>query len=105
MRLLKCRPGDDGFVLTTLDDNHGLPYAVLSHAWTVEQEVTYEELLEGTGTNKSGYAKFRLCGEHATADSLRLTPVASIRPQATSCARRLTLCSASTSALPVATYI
>ncbi|KAF2824753.1 hypothetical protein CC86DRAFT_419921 [Ophiobolus disseminans] len=31
MRLLKCCPGDDGFVLTTIDDNHGLPYTVLSH--------------------------------------------------------------------------
>jgi hypothetical protein len=70
MRLLKCRPGDDGFELTTLDDNHTLPYAILSHTWTADQEVTYKELSEGTGTNKPGYAKLRFCGERAAADGL-----------------------------------
>jgi hypothetical protein len=70
MRLLKCRLDDDGFELTTLDDTHALPYAILSHTWTADQEVTYEELLEGTGTNKSGYAKLRFCAERAAADGL-----------------------------------
>jgi hypothetical protein len=70
MRLLKSRPGDGGFELTTLDDNHALPYAILSHTWTADQEVTYKELLEGTSTNKSGYAKLRFCGERAAADGL-----------------------------------
>ncbi|KAF2818138.1 kinesin light chain 1 [Ophiobolus disseminans] len=70
MRLLKCRPGDDGFELTTLDDNHALPYAILSHTWTADQEVTYKELLKGTGILKSGYAKLRFCGERAAADGL-----------------------------------
>jgi hypothetical protein len=49
MRLLKCRPGDGGFELTTLDDNYSLPYAILSHTWTADQEVTCKELLEGKG--------------------------------------------------------
>jgi hypothetical protein len=71
MRLLKCRPGDGDFELTTLDDNHALPYAILSHTWTADQEVTYRELLEGTGMNKSGYAKLRFCGERAAADGLK----------------------------------
>jgi hypothetical protein len=70
MRLLKCRPGDDSFELTTLDDNHALPYAILSHTWTAGQEVTYKELSEETGTNKPGYAKLRFCGERAAADGL-----------------------------------
>jgi hypothetical protein len=70
MRLLKCHPSGDGFELTTLDDDHALPYAILSHTWTADQEVTYKELLEGTGTNKSGYTKLRFCGERAAADRL-----------------------------------
>jgi hypothetical protein len=71
MRLLKCRPDDNGFELTTLDDNHALPYAILSHTWTADQEVTYKELVDGTGTNKSGYTKLRFCGERAAADGLK----------------------------------
>jgi hypothetical protein len=70
MRLLKYRPGDGGFELTALDDNHSLPYAILSHTWMADQEVTYKDLLEGTGTQKSGYAKLRFCGERAAANGL-----------------------------------
>jgi hypothetical protein len=71
MRLLKRLLGDDGFDLTTFDDDTAPPYAILSHTWTVGQEVTYEELLAGTGTNKSGYAKLRFCAERAAADGLK----------------------------------
>jgi hypothetical protein len=70
MRLLKRLPGDAGFELITFDDDTTPPYAILSHTWIGGQEVTYEELLAGTGTNKSGYAKLRFCGERAAADSL-----------------------------------
>jgi hypothetical protein len=70
MRLLKRLPGDAGFELTTFDDDTAPPYAILSHTWTAGQEVTYEEILAGTGTNKSGYAKLCFCGERAAADSL-----------------------------------
>ncbi|EMD95880.1 hypothetical protein COCC4DRAFT_123647, partial [Bipolaris maydis ATCC 48331] len=34
------------------------------------QEVTYNELLAGTGANKRGYAKICFCGERAAADGL-----------------------------------
>jgi hypothetical protein len=70
MRLLKRLPGDDGFDLTTFDDDTAPPYAILSHTWTAGHEVTYEELLAGTGTNKSGYVKLRFCAERAAADGL-----------------------------------
>jgi hypothetical protein len=70
MRLLKCLPGDGDFELTTFDDNSAPSYAILSHTWTAGQEVTYKDLVEGTGTNKSGYAKLRFCGERAAADGL-----------------------------------
>jgi hypothetical protein len=72
MRLLKRLLEDDSFELTTFDDDDAAPpYAVLSHTWTAGQEVTYEELLAGTGTNKSGYAKLRFCAERAAADGLQ----------------------------------
>lgn len=70
MRLLKCLPGDVNFELTTFDDNPAPLYAILSHTWTPGQEITYKDLVEGTGTNKSGYAKLRFCSERAAADGL-----------------------------------
>ncbi|KAF2831485.1 kinesin light chain 1 [Ophiobolus disseminans] len=71
MRLLKRLPGDDSFELITFDDNSAPPYAILSHTWTTGQEITYKELLAGTGINKSGYAKLRFCGDRARADGLQ----------------------------------
>ncbi|KAF2128313.1 kinesin light chain 1 [Dothidotthia symphoricarpi CBS 119687] len=70
MRLLKRLPAGDGFELTSFSDDLAPPYAILSHTWTDGQEVTYNELLAGTGADKPGYAKIRFCGERATADSL-----------------------------------
>ncbi|KAL5410465.1 hypothetical protein PMIN04_010624 [Paraphaeosphaeria minitans] len=70
IRLLKCLPDDDGFELASFDDELTPPYAILSHTWVEGQEVTYSELLAGSGMNKSGYRKIRFCGEQATADDL-----------------------------------
>lgn len=33
------------------------PYAILSHRWVDNQEVSFEEWRDGKGTSKSGYAK------------------------------------------------
>jgi hypothetical protein len=70
MRLLKCLPGDCGFELITFSDDLAPPYAILSHTWTDGHEVTYNELLAGTGTDKRGYAKIRFCGKRAAEDGL-----------------------------------
>jgi hypothetical protein len=70
MRLLKCLPRDGGFKLTSFSEDLAPPYAILSHTWTDGQELTYNELLAGTGTDKGGYAKIRFCGERAAADGL-----------------------------------
>jgi hypothetical protein len=70
MRLLKCLPAGGGFELTSFSDDLAPPYAILSHTWTVGQEVTYNELFAGRGTEKDGYAKIRFCGERAAADGL-----------------------------------
>lgn len=69
IRLLQCLQSG-GFELTSFDDDQPPPYAILSHTWNEGQEITYNELLAGTGTDKSGYAKLRFCSERAAADGL-----------------------------------
>lgn len=45
------------------------PYAILSHRWGLE-EVTLQDLYDGTGSSKYGYRKLRFCGEQAWHDGL-----------------------------------
>jgi len=59
------------FRLVSVNDEDPPPYAILSHTWTEGQEVTYHDLVEGTGEDKSGYEKIRFCGRQAAADGLR----------------------------------
>ncbi|KAH7087146.1 hypothetical protein FB567DRAFT_60254 [Paraphoma chrysanthemicola] len=47
------------------------PYAILSHTWVEGEEVTYQDLIEGTGQGKSGRVKINHCGQQAQADGLR----------------------------------
>jgi hypothetical protein len=68
MRLLKRSLRDD-FHLISFDDDVP-PYAILSHTWAEGQEVTYNELVTGTGKDKIGYDKIRFCGRQAAADGL-----------------------------------
>ncbi|KAE9380871.1 HET-domain-containing protein, partial [Stipitochalara longipes BDJ] len=70
MRLLK-RDSNGEFSLTK-DLVRDIPaYAILSHTWgDDDQEVTYEDLVEGLGKSKAGYQKIRFCGEQAARDSL-----------------------------------
>ena len=71
MRLLE-RKDTDEFSLTK-DLVKNIPaYAILSHIWGDDnQEVTYEDLAEGSGKFKAGYQKIRFCGEQAAHDGLR----------------------------------
>jgi hypothetical protein len=70
MRLLERR--DDGeFSLTDDLHDHEIPrYAILSHTWGAE-EVTFRDLMDGTGKGKSGYNKICFCGEQARRDGLQ----------------------------------
>ncbi|KAH8796360.1 hypothetical protein BGZ57DRAFT_998111 [Hyaloscypha finlandica] len=70
MRLLEITgPGEFSLVQVA---SHTTPsYAILSHTWTDGQEVTYQDLISGTGNSKSGYDKIKFCGEQATRDGLR----------------------------------
>jgi hypothetical protein len=69
MRLLSYRASDI-FELTNFDDDRLPPYAILSHTWSDGEEVTYDELVAGTGKEKAGYAKLYFCREKAAQDNL-----------------------------------
>lgn len=71
MWLLKCSLVDDFQLVSFNDDDNVPPYAILSHTWMEGQEVTYNELVAGTGKDKSGYDKIRFCGRRAEADGLQ----------------------------------
>ncbi len=70
MRLLEILP-NGGCRLTEKFLNDTIPkYAILSHTWGSE-EVTYEDMVNALGRNKSGYEKIRFCGQQAAIDRLR----------------------------------
>ena len=102
MRLLKC--DDTGeFSLDLVSDNARPPYAILSHTWGADaEEVSFKDMIDGTGTSKSGYDKIRFCGEQVGYDKLQIcntfgsTPAASISQIAPSFRRPSTPCFAGT---------
>jgi hypothetical protein len=71
MRLLKLEANGE-FSLTNDITNPTIPYAILSHTWAEDnEEVTFEDLKDGSGKTKSGYKKLRFCGEQAARDGLQ----------------------------------
>src|SRR5436305_9191660 len=72
MRLLE-RQNEGDLRLTANVLDRGLPrYAILSHTWGDDsEEVSYEDLVEGSGQNKVGYRKIQFCAEQAARDGLR----------------------------------
>jgi len=47
-------------------------YVILSHTWGLDaDEVTFEDLKNGTGRDKHGYKKIWFCGEQARRNRLR----------------------------------
>jgi hypothetical protein len=71
MRLLKWK--NNGDLSLTKDLIHDIPpYAILSHTWGADtEEVTFEDLTDGTGRSKTGCNKIRFCGEQARRDNLQ----------------------------------
>ncbi|WPA97512.1 uncharacterized protein RHO25_002122 [Cercospora beticola] len=58
--------------LGTYDEDKCPPYAILSHTWYAdEDEVTYNDVINGRGKNKPGRDKIMFCGEQAQKDDLR----------------------------------
>ena len=72
MRLLECS-SDGNFILTKdfIDGNEVTQYAILSHTWVEGEEVTFDDLNNGSGKDKLGYEKIRFCAEQARQDGLR----------------------------------
>lgn len=70
MRLLYL--DEDGKLSLTEDLIHNKlpPYAALSHTWH-EEEVTYDDVCNGTGLSKAGYSKIQFCAQQAHRDGLR----------------------------------
>jgi hypothetical protein len=71
MRLLRLE--DNGrFSLAEYVGNNIPRYAILSHTWgTDDEEVTFKDLMEGTGKKKAGWSKIQFCGEQAAKDDLQ----------------------------------
>ena len=71
MRLLKLE--DDGELSLTECVSDNVPrYAILSHTWEADnEEVTFKDLVEGTGKTKAGYKKIRFCTTRAASDGLQ----------------------------------
>jgi hypothetical protein len=72
MRLLEYT-SEEEFVLTKdlIGDDEIPPYAILSHTWKDSEEVSFNELVNGTGKSKKGYEKIRFCGRQAKRDGLQ----------------------------------
>jgi hypothetical protein len=69
MRLLRGVAGDDFEVTKDLDEDEIPPYAILSHTWGPdEDEVSYADIVNRTGSHKSGYQKLAFCAEQARHD-------------------------------------
>lgn len=61
MRLLK-KDEQGNLILVQHEHDNVPPYAILSHTWGPDsEEVTYKDLVEGTGKDKAGYAKLDFC--------------------------------------------
>ena len=73
MRLLLCSDtGEFSFNKDLVGDDTIPPYAILSHTWGADaEEVTFEDITNGTGKDKPGYEKIRFCGEQARIDVLQ----------------------------------
>jgi hypothetical protein len=70
MRLLKLGSRDE-FSLTKDFVDDAPKYAILSHTWGVdEEEATFDDLENGSGSSKAGYAKLQFCGRQAKEDGL-----------------------------------
>jgi hypothetical protein len=70
MRLLDF--SHDQVSLTRDFTNNAPPYAILSHTWGEDdQEVTFQDLMQGVGKSKAGYEKIRFCRKQAATNGLQ----------------------------------
>jgi Heterokaryon incompatibility protein (HET) len=71
MRLLKLN--DDGSFSSKWFSESVPPYAILSHTWGTgeDDEVTFQDIKDGTGNDKPGFQKLRFCSSQTKDDDLR----------------------------------
>ena len=71
MRLLES--GSHGEINLTKDLIEDIPsYAILSHTWGADDdEVTFDDLKNGSGKSKAGYNKIQFCEQQARKDGLQ----------------------------------
>jgi hypothetical protein len=70
MRLLECNNGGEFPSLVEFFGDDIPRYATLSHTWGAD-EVTFKDLMNGTGKSKVGYNKIQFSIEQATQDGIR----------------------------------
>lgn len=71
MRLLRLQE-DGKYSLVSFDDRKALPSAILSHTWGEDrEEVTFQNVKNGTGKAKMGYGTIRFCQSRIVADNLQ----------------------------------
>jgi hypothetical protein len=72
MRLIQQSETGEFSLTKDYDANEIPPYAILSHTWGSDfEEVTFKDLVEGSGTSKVGYDKIRFCAQQAAKDGLK----------------------------------
>ncbi|KAF2682496.1 HET-domain-containing protein [Lentithecium fluviatile CBS 122367] len=69
--LLHSNTGELSLTKEFLGDDIIPPYAILSHTWKDGEEVTFKDLIDGTGQDKAGYKKIWFCGQQAERDGLQ----------------------------------
>ncbi|KAF1965715.1 HET-R [Bimuria novae-zelandiae CBS 107.79] len=69
--LLRSNNGEFNLTKDFVGDDIIPPYAILSHTWSEGEEVTFKDLIEGTGQDKAGYKKIQFCGQQAERDGLQ----------------------------------
>jgi hypothetical protein len=69
--LLRSDTGEISLTKDFVGDDPIPLYAILSHTWEEGHEVTFRDLMDGTGLSKTGYDKILLCGQQAEYDGLR----------------------------------
>ncbi|KAJ8113745.1 hypothetical protein OPT61_g4195 [Boeremia exigua] len=71
MRLIQVS-ADGSFSLARYESTSIPPYAILSHTWAKdEDEVTYEDMQNKTGQEKTGYAKMLFCADRVAENGLQ----------------------------------
>jgi hypothetical protein len=72
MRLLKIEDNGDLSIVEYMDESKFPAYAILSHRWGDDnEEVTFQEMQQKTGTTKTGYDKIIACANQAKEDGLQ----------------------------------